>query len=93
QVARQNLEHAGLSHKVITGAGAEVLPTLGPDHSFDLIFVDADKKSNPIYYPEAKRLVKKGGIIVSVSDVTRAGPELTLSPPDRGQRCMRCSDQ
>ncbi|TFK54927.1 S-adenosyl-L-methionine-dependent methyltransferase [Heliocybe sulcata] len=92
-VARENIEHAGLSHKVkvITGAGADVLPTLGPDHSFDLIFVDADKKSNPIYYAEAKRLVKKGGIII-VDNVVRnarpSNPSVQGAPDIDGVRAL-----
>lgn len=38
---------------------------LEPTPPFDFIFIDADKPSNTIYFTEAKRLVKKGGVIVS----------------------------
>lgn len=38
---------------------------LEPNPPFDFIFIDADKPSNTIYFAEAKRLVKKGGVIVS----------------------------
>lgn len=31
--------------------------------SFDLIFIDADKRSYPSYYPEAMRLLRPGGYI------------------------------
>lgn len=62
QVARKNVELAGLSDRVevITGPALDVLPTLGPDHSFDFAFIDADKPSNLGYFKQAQRLVKPG---------------------------------
>jgi predicted O-methyltransferase YrrM len=56
--------------KVIVGRGVDTLPTLGPDGSFDLAFIDADKPSNLDYFLQAKRLVRKGGIII-VDNVVR----------------------
>ncbi|KDQ07915.1 hypothetical protein BOTBODRAFT_38356 [Botryobasidium botryosum FD-172 SS1] len=72
KIARESIENAGLSGKikVIHGAGVDVLPTLGPDESFDLAFLDADKESNLEYFKEAKRLVRKGGVII-VDNVVR----------------------
>ncbi|CAE6503612.1 unnamed protein product [Rhizoctonia solani] len=74
QVARKNIELAGLSNRieVKVGPAAETLPTLGPDHSFDFAFIDADKESNPIYFKEAQRLVKPGGVVI-VDNVVRKG--------------------
>ena len=49
EVARRNLEVAGVGHKVTVhvGAALETLPTLeGP---YDLFFIDADKANNPNY--------------------------------------------
>ncbi|CCO26072.1 hypothetical protein BN14_00088 [Rhizoctonia solani AG-1 IB] len=62
QVARKNIEMAGLSTRieVKVGSAAETLPSLGPDHSFDFAFIDADKVNNPLYFKEAQRLVKPG---------------------------------
>lgn len=37
---------------------------LHPETPFDFIFIDADKKGNLDYFTEAKRLVRKGGVIV-----------------------------
>jgi predicted O-methyltransferase YrrM len=53
---------AGLSTRieVKVGSAAETLPSLGPDHSFDFAFIDADKVNNPLYFKEAQRLVKPG---------------------------------
>ena len=65
QIARENVHAAGLSDKVeiIVGPAGESLKNLNT--TFDLIFIDADKVENVIYYNEAKRLVRKGGVIVS----------------------------
>ena len=49
------------------GPAAESLAKLNPEEPFDLVFIDADKASNSIYFSDAKRLVRKGGVIVSLS--------------------------
>ena len=68
RVAGENLTVAGLAHKVdiIVGPAAETLETLSPTPTpFDLVFIDADKEGNVRYFNHAKRLVRKGGVIVS----------------------------
>ena len=57
---------AGVDDKVtITiGPAVESLAQLGSAEPFDLVFIDADKPSYTIYFAEAKRLVRKGGVIV-----------------------------
>jgi predicted O-methyltransferase YrrM len=72
EVARRNLDRAGLSGvaSVLLGPAAETLPTL--DGPFDLVFIDADKPSNPIYLREALRVTRPGSIIV-VDNVVRGG--------------------
>ncbi|KDQ60862.1 hypothetical protein JAAARDRAFT_31862 [Jaapia argillacea MUCL 33604] len=71
-VARKNIERAGLSSKVsvILGAALDTLANLKPEPPFDFIFIDADKPNNGNYFAEAKRLVKKGGVII-VDNVVR----------------------
>lgn len=66
QVAQANLTHAGLASKVkiILGPAVETLKSLTPEPPFDLIFIDADKTGNLAYFLEAKRLVRKNGVIV-----------------------------
>lgn len=66
QVARDNIASAGLSSKVevIIGRAVDSLAKLHPDVLFDLVFIDADKLSNTTYFTEAKRLVRKNGVIV-----------------------------
>lgn len=66
QVARANFEYAGLGDRIEVriGPAAETLKQLPVEEPFDLVFIDADKPSNPIYYKEARRLTRKGGVIV-----------------------------
>jgi predicted O-methyltransferase YrrM len=79
-VARANLEREGVAAAVELhiGPALETLPRLsGP---FDLIFIDADKKSNPRYLPEALRLARPGTVIVA-DNVVRAGAVLDSDDP------------
>lgn len=65
ELAAKNIEKAGLSDKItlIKGDARQVLPTLSGE--FDLIFVDAAKGHYAEFFSESRRLLKKGGIMVS----------------------------
>lgn len=72
EVARRNLERAGLSDRVEirVGPALDSLPDLrGP---FDFVFVDADKENNPAYFDWALKLSRPGTLIV-VDNVVRMG--------------------
>jgi predicted O-methyltransferase YrrM len=72
RVAQANFDRAGVAEMVDlhVGPALETLP--GLDGPFDLIFVDADKKSNPEYLGEALRLSRPGTLIVA-DNVVRGG--------------------
>ncbi|MGQ0573175.1 MAG: O-methyltransferase [Pseudonocardia sp.] len=72
RVARENIARAGLPVpvEVVEGPAAETLARL--DGPFDLVFIDADKPSNPTYVAEALRLTRAGGVIV-LDNVVRGG--------------------
>jgi predicted O-methyltransferase YrrM len=76
EVARRNIEGAGLSDRVTVhvGAAADTLPKLaaGNPEPFDLVFIDADKPSNPIYLDWAIKLGRPGTVIV-LDNVVRDG--------------------
>ncbi|KAH8117474.1 O-methyltransferase family 3 protein [Phellopilus nigrolimitatus] len=82
KVARENIGDAGLSGKVEVkvGPAAETFKTLEPNQPFDLVFIDADKPSNLTYFLEAKRLTRKGAVII-VDNVVRGG-KVALLPED-----------
>jgi predicted O-methyltransferase YrrM len=72
EVARVNVARAGLadSVEVRVGPALETLPQLrGP---FDVVFIDADKETNPDYLEWALRLSRPGTLIVA-DNVVRGG--------------------
>lgn len=75
-VARKNIERAGLSDRVTVrvGAAADTLPVLAAEkpEPFDFVFIDADKPSNTIYLDWAVKLSRPGTVIV-LDNVVRDG--------------------
>ncbi|MGG4498624.1 O-methyltransferase [Brevibacillus reuszeri] len=76
EVARKNLEHAGLDHLVEIRLGDALdslaqldAEGLGP---FDLFFIDADKQSNSEYFQWALNHSRKGSLIIT-DNVVRNG--------------------
>ena len=74
-VARRNVDQAGVGHKVTihVGAALDTLPTLTAP--YDLFFIDADKVNNPAYLDWALRLSRPGSIII-LDNVVRGGSVL-----------------
>lgn len=58
-------EKAGIQNKVnlIFGDALEIIPAL--DNDFDLVFIDADKRSYIDYYKSVIDKVKSGGVIIA----------------------------
>lgn len=72
---------------VLRGAGADVLPKL-PDEAFDAAFLDADKASYPLYLEHARRLVRRGGLIM-VDNAFAFGQLFDDEPSDREVPAVR----
>ena len=91
-VARSNLKVAGLLNRIDLRVGwaIETLPSLENDASspFDLIFIDADKQSNPDYLTWALRLSRPGTVIV-VDNVVREGKVLDADSTDADVQGIR----
>ena len=65
RAARQaftDAEIAPTRFRLINGSAGEVLPRL-TDGAYDMVFVDADKASYPLYFEQALRLLRPGGIV------------------------------
>jgi predicted O-methyltransferase YrrM len=81
EVARANLDRAGVGHKVriLVGPATETLATMeGP---FDFAFIDADKPNNVRYFEAALRLCRPGATIV-FDNVVRGGRVLDTQSDD-----------
>jgi len=65
-IARRLLAKAGVGDRVDVRVGdaAELLPALGPNGAFDAVFLDADKEKLTGYIPEARRLLRPGGLLL-----------------------------
>ncbi|MDT4923548.1 MAG: hypothetical protein QOG01_1261 [Pseudonocardiales bacterium] len=65
RAAKEAFSEAGIAstrYRLINGSAAEVLPRLR-DEAYDLVFVDADKTAYTVYYEQAVRLLRPGGIV------------------------------
>jgi len=74
-VARANIERAGLAARVElrVGKAADTLPQLAAEGRgpFDLIFLDADKASYPVYLAWSLRLSRPGTLLIADNVVRR----------------------
>lgn len=92
EVARTNVERAGLSDRVDVrlGRAVDTLSQLvdekrGP---FDLIFIDADKPSNPDYLAGSLKLSRPGTLII-VDNVVRDGAVVDPASTDTSVQGVR----
>ena len=65
RAAREAFTEAGIAaarYRLINGSAPEVLPRLR-DEAYDVVFVDADKSTYGMYYDQAIRLLRRGGLV------------------------------
>jgi predicted O-methyltransferase YrrM len=94
EVARTNLVRAGLADavEIRVGPAAASLARLHEESAgpFDVIFIDADKPSNPVYLAWALKLSTLGSLIV-VDNIVREGAIIDAASADpavQGVRAM-----
>lgn len=77
EIARTNLDRAGLSDQVEVrlGAALETLPKLEAEgqEPFDLVFIDADKVNTAEYFSWALKLTRRGSLIITDNVVRQGG--------------------
>lgn len=63
---REAISGGGMADRVelLIGDAADICSGMEPE-SYDMIFIDADKREYPQYFREAKRLVRPGGYIIA----------------------------
>jgi len=85
EVAKRNIENAGLTDKIEIrhGAALDILPQLEKEHDgpFDMIFIDADKPPYKEYFQWAIKLGRPGTIVIA-DNVIRNGKVLDLDSDD-----------
>jgi predicted O-methyltransferase YrrM len=85
EVAKSNIQRAGLSDRVQirVGAALDSLPRIEKEGlaPFDFIFIDADKPNNPGYLEWAIKLARPGTLII-VDNVVRDGAVADASSTD-----------
>jgi len=96
EVARKNIDHAGLSQKVDVrvGKALDILPEIiaAKEGPFDMIFIDADKEPYAEYFEFAFSLSRPGTLIIC-DNVIREGKVLdTHSPNEKVQGVQRLNE-
>ena len=90
EVARRNVERAGLSGRVEVRVG-DARESLGSlvesgEGPFDMIFIDADKEGYPEYLDWSLRLSRPGTLILGDNAIREGG---VMDPDDPSSRAMR----
>jgi predicted O-methyltransferase YrrM len=92
EVARANIARAGFAEivELRVGRALETLPQIAAEGAapFDLIFIDADKPSNPDYLAWALELSRRGSLIVA-DNVVRNGAVIDAASADPGVQGTR----
>lgn len=89
---RRYVAAAGLKNRLLThiGAAADILPSLATE-VWDLVFIDADKVNNQLYFDLVINQVRPGGLIL-VDNVLWNGkvlPDYEVKPADHDTQAVR----
>jgi predicted O-methyltransferase YrrM len=88
RAAREAYTEAGIAptrYRLINGSAADVLPRMR-DEAYDLVFVDADKGAYAVYYEQAVRMLRSGGVVAfdnalwhdRVADASQRDPDTVV---------------
>ena len=88
EVARKNIERAGLGAKVEVRVGQALATLPSLQGHFDFTFIDADKQNNAEYFTWALKLSRPGSVIV-VDNVVRDGKVIDARSRDASVQGVR----
>ncbi len=91
EVAKKNIAHAGFATQVEVrlGKALDSLPQIEREgHTFDVVFIDADKANMPSYFEWALKLTRVGGLIIG-DNVVRGGGVVNENSDDPNIRGVR----
>lgn len=96
-VANQHIAQARLAQKIEVriGAAVDVLAALEREYglgSFDMAFIDADKRSYDEYYEACLRLVRRGGVIL-VDNVLWSGQVISQADVSESTLALRALNE
>jgi predicted O-methyltransferase YrrM len=75
-LAAKNFEQSGLASFITQVHGeAGALLRSSPEFSFDLVFLDSERSEYPVWWPDIKRVIRKGGLLV-VDNATSHSAEM-----------------
>jgi caffeoyl-CoA O-methyltransferase len=94
ETAAANLADAGVADRVeiITGPAVETLSKLPDREHFDLVFIDADKTGYPVYFEEALKRTRPGGLIL-LDNMLQDGRVLDPDPDDESTNAIVALNQ
>jgi predicted O-methyltransferase YrrM len=92
KIAQANIARAGLADVVELrlGQASDILPQLAAERRgpFDVIFIDADKESNSLYFAWALKFSRRGSLII-VDNVVRNGAVIDAASGDASIQGVR----
>lgn len=88
KITKKHFEKAGLSEKIEfkIGNALEIIPTLS--ETFDMVFIDADKKNYLNYFYNVKEKVSRNGLIIA-DNVLWSGKTVDEMCNDPETNCLR----
>lgn len=89
EIAARNLSDAGVADRVEirVGPAAKTLQALPERELFDLVFVDADKTGYDVYFEEALKRTRLGGLIL-LDNMLQDGRVLDPDPDDESTNAI-----
>jgi caffeoyl-CoA O-methyltransferase len=94
EIARRNIESAGLSEKVEIriGPAGESLEAMPEEPTYDFVFLDADKTGYPAYYEQILPRMKPNGLLL-IDNVLMNGDVADPEPGSSAETVARLNDR